>query len=51
MTRFMKIISNSTQNSQKTQKCEKRQKTTFPKEKVENADLYKPVLSINNFLF
>ena len=44
--KFMKIISNSTHNKQKTQKRAERQKrTSFPKESVENADLYKPILN------
>ena len=33
------------QNRQKTQKAQKDKKTSFPKEKVENWDLYKPVLN------
>ena len=42
----MKIISNSTHNKQKTQKrAERQKKTSFPKESVENADLYKPILN------
>ena len=40
----MKIISNSTQNRQKTRKAQKDKNTSFPKESVENADLYKPAL-------
>ena len=40
----MKLTSKSTQNRQKTQKAEKVKKTSFPKEPVENADFYKPVL-------
>ena len=43
--KFIKIISNSTYNRQKTQKIRKTKKTSFPKESVENADLYKPVLN------
>ena len=39
----MKIT--SIQNRQKTQKAQKDKKTSFPKEKVENTDLYKPVLN------
>ena len=41
----MKITLNSTQKRQKNTKSAGRQKTSFPKEKVENADLYKPVLN------
>ena len=42
----MKIKSKSTQSKQKTQtKSAERQKISFLKELVENADLYKPVLS------
>ena len=41
----MKITSNSTHNRQKSQKSTERQKTNFPKESVENADMYKPVLN------
>ena len=37
----MKITSNSTHNKQKKQQAQ-RQKTSFPKESVENADLAKP---------
>ena len=40
----MKLTSKWTQNRQKTQKAEKVKKTSFPKESVENADFYKPVL-------
>ena len=36
----MKITLNSTENRQKTQKAQNR----FPKESVQNADLYKAVL-------
>ena len=47
VTKFTKIISNSSHNRQKTQnKSRKTKKTSFPKKKrVENADLYKPVLN------
>ena len=38
----MKVASNSIQRNAKSAK---RQKTSFTKESVENADLYKPVLS------
>ena len=38
--KFMKITLNSTENRQKTQKAQNR----FPKESVQNADLYKAVL-------
>ena len=41
----MKIASNSTHNRQKTQKNTERQKTTFPKESVENADFFKHILN------
>ena len=41
----MNITSNSTQNRQKTQKAQRDKKTSFPKELVENADLYKTVLN------
>ena len=41
----MKIISNSTQNRQKTQKAQKDKKLSFQKELVENADLHKPVFN------
>ena len=34
-----------TQNRQKTQKAQKDKITSFPKESVENADQYKPVLN------
>ena len=40
----MKITSNLTQNTYKTQKAQDDKKTSFPKEAVENADLHKPVL-------
>ena len=43
--KYMKITLNSTQKRQKNTKSAGRQKTSFPKEKVENADLYKPVLN------
>ena len=36
---------NSTQKRQKNTKSAGKQKTSFSKEKVENADLYKPVLN------
>ena len=42
---FMKITSNSTYNRQKTQKSAERQQTSFPRESVETADLYKRVLN------
>ena len=38
-------MSNSTQNRQKAQKSSERQKTSFPKESVENADFHKPTLN------
>ena len=41
----MEITSNSTQNKQKTQKDAGSQKTSFPKESIENAVFYKPVLN------
>ena len=41
----MKIKSNSTHNRQKTRKSTDRQKITFPKELVENADFFKHVLN------
>ena len=37
--------SNSAQNRQKAQKGQKNKKTSFPKESVENADFYKPILN------
>ena len=40
---IMKITSNWKQSRQKKQSTE-RQKDSFPKESVENTDLYKPVL-------
>ena len=40
----MKIKSNPTHNRQKTRKSTDRQKITFPKELVENADFFKHVL-------
>ena len=43
LQKFMKI--KSIQNRQKTQKAQKDKKTSFPKEKVENTDLYKLVLN------
>ena len=39
----MKIMVNSEQAE--NTKCAERQKTNFPKEKVDNTDLYKPVLN------
>ena len=45
LLKFMKITPNSTQNRQKRQKSAERQKTSFPEESVENADLYKPALN------
>ena len=44
MIEIMKITSNWKQSRQKKQSTE-RQKDSFPKELVENADLYKPVLN------
>ena len=43
LSKFMKIISISeeTENT----KSRERLKTSFPKEKVESADMYKPVLN------
>ena len=41
----MKITLNSTLKRRKTQKSTERQKTSFPNELVEHADLYKPVLN------
>ena len=41
----MKITSNSKQKRRKTQKAQKDKKTSFPKERVENADSYKPTLT------
>ena len=41
----MKITSNSTQNRQKTQKSQKDKEASFPKESVENADMYKTILN------
>ena len=44
LQQFMKITSNSEQ--EKTRKSsEKQTKTSFPKEQVENTDLYKPLSS------
>ena len=43
--KFMKIKSNSTHNRQKTRKSTDRQKITFPKELIENADFFKHVLN------
>ena len=40
--KFMKVISNSIQRNAKSAR---RQKASFPKESVENVDLYKPVLN------
>ena len=34
-----------TKNRQKTQEITERQEVGFPKEKVENTDLYKPILN------
>ena len=42
LQKFMKITSNS---EQKTQKAQKDKKNSFPKEKTENTDLYKPILN------
>ena len=43
LQKFMKIISNldQTENTKSTE----RQKTSLPKEQIENTDLYKPVLT------
>ena len=43
VTKFMKITSNYIHNRQETKKNPERQKNSFPKELVENADIYKPV--------
>ena len=43
LQRFMKSTSNSEQAG--NTKSAERQKTSFPKEQVENTDLYKPVLN------
>ena len=40
--KFMKVISNSIQRNAKSAR---RQKASFPKESVENVDLYKPILN------
>ena len=43
--KFMKITSNSEQ-TENTKSAEKqKKKTSFPKENVENTDLYKPVFN------
>ena len=39
------FIANLTQNRQKTQKDQKKKKTGFPIDSLEEADLYKPVLN------
>ena len=43
LQKFMKITSDSEQTENK--KRRKTNKTSFPKEKVENTDLHKPVLN------
>ena len=46
--KFMNIIQNLTQNRKKTQKVQKKQKASFPKEQVEKADLYTRVEQNND---
>ena len=43
LQKLMKNTSNSEQ-TENTKSAERQKKTSFPKEKVENTDLYKPVL-------
>ena len=45
MIEIMKITSNWKQSRQKKTESTERQKDSFPKESVENTDLYKPVLN------